>query len=41
MDVVKQFGGENPRPDHDLLITEEVVKDEGNLVNQNISVYIF
>ena len=27
MDVVKQFEGENPRPDHDLLITEEVAKD--------------
>ena len=39
MDVVKQFEGENPRPDHDLLITEEVAKDEGK--STAIFVYIF
>ena len=27
MDIVKNFEGENPRPDHDMLITEELAKE--------------
>ena len=27
MDIVKNFEGENPRPDHDMLITEELTKE--------------